>query len=104
MTLDSSKSYNVEFLVGDDLFSESTVVAVSTGIAPMYVFEGGLTTIDAVPNFSNTSAKLQVGGDMSAKDVYGNIRNVFETLNSFISCNKSEPANQITGGLWFKEE
>ncbi|MCI9216253.1 MAG: hypothetical protein HFG95_04030 [Dorea sp.] len=104
LTLDSSKSYNVEFLVGDDLFSESTVVAVSTGIAPMYVFEGGLTTIDAVPNFSNTSAKLQVGGDMSAKDVYGNIRNVFETLNSFISCNKSEPANQITGGLWFKEE
>lgn len=104
LTLDSSKSYNVEFLVSDDLFSESTVAAVSTGIAPMYVFEDGLTTIDTVPNFSNTSAKLQVGGDISGKDVSGNTRNIFETLNHFVSCSKSEPANQIAGGLWFKEE
>lgn len=103
LNLNSSKSYNVEFLLSDSLYSESVIVTVSTGIAPMYIFDDGLVTIDTIPDFQNV-AKLQVGGDILAEDIYGNRRNIFASMQNMIISSASEPSNQIVGGLWIKEE
>lgn len=103
LQLDSSKSYNIEFVIADNLYSDTFTVTVSAGIAPMYIFEDGLVTVNKAPDFANTAAKLQVGGDIAGVDNYGNTRNLFNILHNFICDSETEP-DQMIGGVWLFDE
>ena len=69
----------------------------------MYIFEDGLVTVNKAPDFENTDARLQVGGDISGMDNYGNARNIFDILHNFICDSIFEP-EQIIGGVWLIDE
>lgn len=94
LTLDYEKSYNFQFILTDKLYgSNAYEVFVGQGNPALGIFQNGIVTVNKVPNFDN-SAKLQVGGDVSATADDGTEIYLAETINN-LSDNTTSLNNSI---------
>lgn len=113
-TLAYEKSYIFQFVLTDKLLSPTVFeVFVAQGIPVFSVSDDGYVAIDKIPNF-NSSAKLQVSGDIMAQDTNGKDVLLLEKINSttstlldmiypvgsiYMSVNYISPSS-LFGGTW----
>lgn len=98
----SNKMFKFEFVITDRLTSNSIEIQINQGIPVMFMSDNGKVSIAMIPR-SDDDNKLQVQSDITAKDNYGVLRGIFDTLNNLFIVSENEPTNQIVGGIWVEE-